>query len=137
MAYPIESLGPVGTVFADRLREAGIASTDDLLARAGDGAARRALAAATGIDEALLRRWAERCDLYRIHGLGRAMADLLGAAGLRTISDVAAREPGALSGELAALNAGGAYCAVTPDARVVEGWILRARALPPRLDPAA
>ncbi len=129
MAYPIESVGGLGPVLADRLREAGIATTDEFLARAGEAAGRGALAAATGIDEGALLRWARRCDLFRVHGVGRPMADLLEAAGIATVAGLAAAAPEPLALRLAALNQDGAFCPVTPGERMVRDWIARAAGL--------
>lgn len=132
MAYPIDSIG-IGPVLADRLRDAGITTTDEFLDRAGDAAARRGLAAAVRIDPAVLLAWAGRCDLFRIHGLGRARAELLEAAGLRTVADLAAWTPDRLAARLAEINGGGAYCAVTPGLRTVADWIAQAGLLAPRV----
>ncbi|WP_018260781.1 DUF4332 domain-containing protein [Methylobacterium sp. WSM2598] len=133
MAYLIETIGCIAPFLADRLRAAGIATSDALLARAGDPADRRRLADSTGIDAAQLLRWAERCDLFRVHGLARPMAELLESAGIRTVGDLAREEPASLGGRLAALNAERGHCPVSPTPRMVADWIARARRLAPRI----
>ncbi|ACL59266.1 DUF4332 domain-containing protein [Methylobacterium nodulans] len=133
MAYLIESVGCIGPFLADRLREAGIATTEALLTRAGDPDGRRQLAQATGIDAALLLRWVGRCDLFRIHGLARPMTELLEAAGICTVADLARQNADSLVDTLTALNTEGGFCAVTPTRRRVAEWIARAGALPPAL----
>ncbi|GJD48829.1 hypothetical protein OPKNFCMD_1555 [Methylobacterium crusticola] len=126
MAYPIETAGCIGPVMADRLRDLGIATTDALLARARDPAARRDLAAATGMDAGLVLRCAHRCDLFRVHGISRVMAEFLEAAGVATVADLAARAPGRLAAALGRINRDGASGLVTPGERVVAGSIARA-----------
>ncbi|WP_407524771.1 DUF4332 domain-containing protein [Methylobacterium oryzisoli] len=132
MAYPIDSIG-IGPVLADRLRDAGITTTDEFLDRAGDAAARRGLAEALRIDPAILLAWAGRCDLFRIHGLGRARAELLEAAGIRTVAHLATSTPDPLAARLAEVNRGGAYCAVTPGPRIVADWVAQAGQLVTRV----
>ncbi|MEH3147543.1 MAG: DUF4332 domain-containing protein [Methylobacterium frigidaeris] len=129
MAYPIESVGGLGPVLADRLRDAGVATTDEFLNRAGDAASRGILAAQTGIDEGLVLHWARRCDLFRVHGIGRPMAALLEAAGIATVADLAAAEPEPLAMRLTGLNQDGAFCTVTPRERIVREWVARAAGL--------
>ncbi|MGY2047189.1 DUF4332 domain-containing protein [Methylobacterium sp. JK268] len=134
MAYLIETIGTVTPFLADRLRAAGIATTDALLASAGAAAERRRLSEATGIPGEELLRWARRCDLFRVHGLSRPMAELLEAVGIGSAADLAGQEPGALRDRLEAANAARAVCAVPPPRSMVAGWIHQAAQLAPRLE---
>jgi hypothetical protein len=55
----------VGDVYAGKLREAGITTTDDLLLRAGTRSGRGMLAASSGIPERLLGEWVGECGRLR------------------------------------------------------------------------
>jgi hypothetical protein len=60
----------VGEVYAGKLREAGITTTDDLLLRAGTRSGRGMLAASSGIPERLLGEWVGECDRLRAADAG-------------------------------------------------------------------
>jgi len=67
---------------AGALAAAGVATTDDLLERAGPAASRSALAKATGIGAMALRRHADLADLMRLPKLTEGFALLLDALDL-------------------------------------------------------
>ena len=49
---------------------------------AGSKAGRVKLAETTGVSEAKILEWVNRADLFRIHGVGEEISDLLEAAGV-------------------------------------------------------
>ena len=52
---------------------------------------RKEIAEATGISDKLILRWVNMADLYRIKGVGQEYAELLGAAGVDTVPELAKR----------------------------------------------
>ena len=78
----IEEIEGIGPNYAAKLKEAGIATTDQLLAKGGAAAGREALAKNTGIGAAVLLEWVNHADLSRIKGIGWEYADLLEEAGV-------------------------------------------------------
>jgi predicted flap endonuclease-1-like 5' DNA nuclease len=126
----IEDLEGVGPVYGGKLRDAGVHTTDDLLAQAGPAAGRKALATSTGISPDLLLRWTNHADLYRISGIGSEYADLLEASGVDSCPELAQRNPANLATTMAEANAARALVRRLPSEEVVKDWIEQAKALP-------
>ena len=66
MAYKIIDIEGIGDVYAAKLNEAGVKTTDDLLDNCATRAGRRKVAEATGISEKLILKWTNHADLFRI-----------------------------------------------------------------------
>jgi predicted flap endonuclease-1-like 5' DNA nuclease len=128
MVYEIEQIEGVGSAHGERLRAAGIVTSAQLLRACSDRAGRRGLAAAAGLDEALVRRWANQADLMRIKGVGRRYAHLLERAGVETVKALRGRDASSLVARLAEVN--GSRAGVVPAEKMVAGWIEQARQLP-------
>jgi predicted flap endonuclease-1-like 5' DNA nuclease len=107
-----------------------IRTTDDLLERAATPTARDELASAIAVDAKEILRWANCADLMRVDGIGMQFADLLEAAGIDTIPELAQRNPANLLAKLEAVNAEGKLTGRAPTSTEVEGWIVQAKALP-------
>ena len=63
----VEGIGPA---YAQKLKEAGIGSTQALLAAGATPEGRKDIAAKTGIGDSLILRWVNHVDLFRIKGVG-------------------------------------------------------------------
>lgn len=133
MAEPIESVEGIGEGFATKLRSLGIRTTDDYLERAGDRRGRDTLAAELGIGGDRILRCANHCDLYRIRGVAGEMAELLEAAGVDSVKELARRVPANLAEAMTAANAARKLVRVVPGEGVVAKWITEARTLPAML----
>ena len=70
MAYDITEVEGIGEAYATKLKAAGIATTEALLATCATKAGRKATAEKTGIDEKHLLTWVNHADLMRISGIG-------------------------------------------------------------------
>ena len=101
----LEAVEGIGPVYAEKLREAGIATTEALLKQCATRQGRRELAAQTGLSEKQLLEWANHLDLFRIKGIGPEYADLLEAAGVDTVPELAQRVPENLYQKLTEVNA--------------------------------
>jgi predicted flap endonuclease-1-like 5' DNA nuclease len=130
MGYPIEEIEGIGPAFGDKLRAAGIKDTDGLLAKTGTPKDRTALAAATGIAEALVLKWANRADLMRVKGIGEQFSDLLEMAGVDTVPELAKRNAENLHAALLAANEAKKLVRQPPSLKVVQDWIAAAKDLP-------
>ena len=71
-----------GPVYAEKLKEAGIATTGALLKKAATPAGRKKIEQQTGIGHKLILRWTNHVDLYRIKGVQKQYAELLEASGV-------------------------------------------------------
>jgi long-chain acyl-CoA synthetase len=91
---------------------------------------RRALAEATGISEALLLRWINQADLFRIEGIGEEYADLLERAGVDTVPELAQRNPENLYAKLLEVNQEKNLVNRLPGLAQVADWVAEAKRLP-------
>jgi predicted flap endonuclease-1-like 5' DNA nuclease len=130
MTYGIEKIEGIGTVYGDKLRAAGIKDTDALLARCTTPKDRAALAEATGIASALVLKFANRADLMRVKGVGEEYADLLEAAGVDTVPELARRKAANLHAALEQANAAKKLVRQAPGLKAVQGWIAAAQEMP-------
>jgi len=116
--------------YADKLRTAGVRNTDALLHAGATRTGRKALAAQSGVEHALILKWINYADLLRIRGVTGEYAELLQAAGVDTVGELARRNPTHLAASLAEVNAQRNLCRVVPSHKRVAGWIEQAKALP-------
>ncbi|WP_029555033.1 DUF4332 domain-containing protein [Xanthobacter sp. 91] len=133
MSYPIIEIEGVGAVFAEKLKAAGITTTEGLLERAKSPKLRKELAAATGIDESRVLKWANMADLMRIKGVGEEYSELLEAAGVDTVKELKTRVPANLTKAMAEANAKRKLVRALPTESMVEKWVAQAKELPPVL----
>jgi len=120
----------VGTKYADKLIKAGIATTDALLKAGATPKGRKALAEKTGIGDALILKWVNHVDLYRIKGVGSEYSELLEAAGVDTIPELAQRKAGNLTQKIVAVNQEKKLVRKLPVESQVADWIEQAKKLP-------
>lgn len=123
----VEGIGPVN---AKKLKAAGIATTQTLLKKGATPKGRKELAAKTGIAESLLLQWVNHVDLYRIRGIGSEYSDLLEAAGVNTIPELAQRKADHLLSKLQDVNRVKKLVRRLPVKSQVEDWIRQAGKLP-------
>ena len=100
----IADIEGVGAKFAEALSAAGVSTTEALLKSGGSAAGRKALADASGIDAGKILEWVNHSDLMRIKGVGSEYADLLEAAGVDTVKELATRNAENLAAKMLELN---------------------------------
>jgi predicted flap endonuclease-1-like 5' DNA nuclease len=120
----------IGDVYGVKLREAGIRNVEELLEKGATVQGRNEIAKTTGISEKLVLRWVNMADLYRIHGIGQEYAELLEAAGVDTVPELAQRVPANLLEAMVAANAQRKMVRRLPSLAQVEGWVAQAKSLP-------
>jgi predicted flap endonuclease-1-like 5' DNA nuclease len=126
----IEDVEGIGPSYGEKLRTAGVSSTDELLKSGATPAGRKALAEASGISDTLVLRWVNQADLYRIKGIGSEYAELLEAAGVDTVPELAQRLPANLFAKLGEANQAKDLVRRLPTAAEVESWVAEAKTLP-------
>src|SRR5262249_3546906 len=129
MANVIDIEG-IGKIYAERLHKAGIATTDALLTEGATPDGRKALEGKTGIGHKLILKWVNRADLFRIKGVAEQYSDLLGAAGVHTVLELAQRTAEHLQQKLAETNESKKLVRVVPSLNEVAAWIQEAQQLP-------
>jgi predicted flap endonuclease-1-like 5' DNA nuclease len=127
MTYPVCEILGIGPDIADRLRTAGIRTTDALLEAAKGPRERKHLAEQTGLDEKRILGWANAADRMRIKGVGADYSGLLQASGVDTVKELRYRSPSKLARRMAEVNAKRKLARVLPSDRAVERWIDQAK----------
>lgn len=120
----------IGEVYMTKLKAAGVTSTEQLLEKGSTPSGRKELETTTGIAHALLLRWINNADLFRIKGIGEEYADLLEAAGVNTVPELAQRSAENLAAKLVEVNAAKKLVRKLPTAAQVADWVTQAKALP-------
>jgi len=123
----VEGIGPK---YAEQLESVGVKTTDALLDRGATPTGCEEFEAATGIGHALILKWVNRVDLYRIKGVGSEYSDLLETAGVDSPPELAHRNPANLVETLAEANAARNLVRRLPTLAEVTDWIEQAKKLP-------
>jgi predicted flap endonuclease-1-like 5' DNA nuclease len=122
----IEGVGPV---YGQKLKEAGIRTPADLLMAGATRKGREDLAEKTGISSRLVLEWVNHVDLFRVKGIGQEYADLLEAAGVDTVPELAQRVPQNLYDRMVQVNEEKKLVRKTPVLSQVESWVAQAKTL--------
>jgi hypothetical protein len=130
MSYPIADIDDIGPDEVMMLKRVGIRTTSRLLDAAKSPKDRKALAAKTGIDEKRLLKWANSADRMRIKGVGDDYAELIHAAGVKTVRDLKHRNAKRLTEAMARANRQRKLVDFLPSEKSVQRWIEDARKLP-------
>jgi predicted flap endonuclease-1-like 5' DNA nuclease len=128
--YKIEEIEGIGPVMGAKFREAGVNTVNDLLVHAKTKKQRQELAAATEIAEKLILKFANMADLFRIKGIGEEYSELLEAAGVDTVPELAQRNAANLTAKMEEVNAEKNLTRQVPFLKNVEKWIEEAKTLP-------
>ena len=113
-----------------KLNQAGIVTVLDLLQRGATRKDRAALAESTGLNAGLILTWINHADLFRIKGVGKQFGELLEAAGVDTVVELAQRNPANLFSTLTQVNAEKKLAGRSPRQDEVNTWVQQAKGLP-------
>ena len=133
MTYPISEIEGMSAFAASKLKSLGIRTTSALLEAARTVKGRKALSTQTGISEQQLLEWANVSDYMRIPGMGRAKVNLVRAAGVTTVRELAHRNPARLAQNIKEVNTRRKLVRVLPSEKSVEQLIAQARKLQPKI----
>ncbi len=120
----------IGTKYAEKLIKEGINTTDALLKAGSTPNGRKTLAEKTGIGDALILKWVNHVDLYRIKGVGSEYSELLECAGVDTIPELAQRKAANLIQKILEVNKEKKLVRKLPVESQVADWIEQAKKLP-------
>lgn len=130
----IDDVEGIGPVISEKLNSAGVSDTDSLLVSAKTPTQRKALAEKSGLTAAQILKFANMADLYRVKGIGSEYADLLEAAGVDTVPELARRRADNLTAAMLELNTKRALVRRVPTESEVTKWIEQAKELPRLLE---
>ena len=133
MNYTITHIEGIGAAMTKKLDKAGIKSVQGLLKKGATKKGRKEIAEAAGIDEAVILKWVNMADLYRVKGIGKQYAEILEKAGVDTVKELKMRRADNLLAKMAEVNKAGSKRLVRllPGLKRVEAWIEEAKKLPP------
>ncbi len=120
----------IGDTFAAKLKEAGIGSTESLLKKGATPQGRKEMAEMSGVDDARILKFVNHADLMRIKGIGGEYAELLEAAGVDTVAELATRNGTNLHTRMKEINAAKKLVRQVAAQSQVDNWISQAKALP-------
>ncbi len=126
----IRAIEGVGQVYEEKLAAAGVTKVEQLLEEYSTKKARKQLAKDTGISEKLILTWVNHADLFRIKGVGPQYAELLEAAGVDSVPELATRKPDNLLAKMTEVNEAKKLVRGLPMLKQVEKWVLQAKDLP-------
>lgn len=129
----ITAIEGIAEAKADKLRAAGIRTTEALLENANTKKRREKLSAETKISEKQILTWVNHADLMRIKGVSGQYSELLEAAGVDTVKELKTRNADNLAEAMDKKNSAKKNRLVkrTPSAKVVQKWIDQAKSLKP------
>ena len=131
MAYKIIDIQGVGPAYAEKLVAAGITTINQLLEAGKTSKGRKALEDKTGINGKLILTWVNHADLIRIKGVGPQFSELLEAAGVDTVKELATRNATNLCAKMNEVNEAKHLTRRVPTVVEIQRFIDGAKALEP------
>lgn len=126
----IAEIEGVGEAYQKKLALAGITTTEALLEKGASPKGRKEVAEKSGISDGLILQWVNHVDLFRIKGVGSEYSDLLEAAGVDTVPELAQRNPEKLLEKMAVTNQEKKLVRRLPVLSQVKSWVEQAKVLP-------
>ena len=134
VGVPIIDVEGIGEVYARKLNNVGIFTTNHLLDEGGTKVGREELAEKTGISEKLILEWVNLSDLMRIKGVGEEYSDLLEEAGVDTVVELSRRNPDNLLSKIIEINEEKKLVRRPPTLDNITSWIEQAKQLPRKIE---
>ena len=131
MVYKVIDIQGVGESYAKKLNDCGIETVPQLLERGKDPKGRKAIEEATGILGKFILTWVNHADLFRVRGVGPQFAELLEAAGVDTVKELATRKAENLKAKMEEVNKEKRLTKVVPTAARLQDMISYAKNLEP------
>ena len=132
MAYPITDIQGIAPDMAAILKSEGIRTTIGLLRAAKTPKQRLRIAERIGTDSESVLDWVTAADRMRVKGVGWEYAELLRAAGVKTVGDLQFRNPQNLVQKMREANKRN-LVRLLPKEKTVERWIESAKKLQPMI----
>jgi predicted flap endonuclease-1-like 5' DNA nuclease len=126
----LTSIQGIGAATEVKLKAAGVTSVDELLRRGATPKGREDLAAKSGVPAAQILKFVNYADLFRIKGIAGQTAELLEAAGVDSVAELAKRNAANLAAKLKEVNDVKKLTGKVPAEKQVAEWIEAAKTLP-------
>jgi predicted flap endonuclease-1-like 5' DNA nuclease len=129
-AMSITHIEGIGPAMAKKLEQAGIRGVATLLKQGATTKGRKEIAEKSGVSESQILKWVNMADLFRIKGIAGQYAELLEAAGVDTVRELATRNPQNLQKAMQDTNDEKSLVRQVPGAAAVTNWVGQAKELP-------
>ena len=129
----LASIQGIAEATEKKLNDAGVTNTDELLEKGCTPKGREELSAKSGLTTAQILKFVNYADLFRIKGIAGQNAELLEAAGVDSVAELAKRNAANLAAKLKEVNDEKKLSGKTPTEKEVTGWIESAKALPKKI----
>jgi predicted flap endonuclease-1-like 5' DNA nuclease len=126
----IADIEGVGPAYAEKLKAAGIKTVEALLEKGATPSGRKEIESATGLSGKHILKWVNHADLFRIKGVGGQYAELLEAAGVDTVVELAQRNAANLHPAMVKCNEEKKLVNVVAALSKVSDWVDQAKKLP-------
>ncbi len=126
----IEKIEGIGPAMAEKLQNAGVRTVASLLKKGATPKGRKEIAEKSGISDAQILKWVNMADLFRIKGVASQYAELLEAAGVDTVKELAMRNPVNLRKAMEEVNSQKRLVRALPSPDAVASWVQQAKNLP-------
>jgi len=126
----IQKIEGIAAAKAAKLQNAGVRSVNALLKKGADPKGRKEIAEKSGFSEAQILDWVNMADLFRIKGISTQYSELLKAAGVDTVKELAQRNPENLYKAMQEVNAQKRLVRLLPAQKAVASWVQQAKSLP-------
>lgn len=130
MATNVSAIEGIGPANAEKLKSIGISTVEKLLEMGASKKGRDEIAEKAGVSGKLVLTWVNSADLFRIQGVGGQYAELLHAAGVDSVPELAHRKAENLLEKMTQVNAEKKLTRRVPTLNQVAGWVEQAKALP-------
>ena len=125
----LTSVEGIGAIYAGKLVSCGLMTQEQLLDFGATPLGRQTIAEESGINPKLILNWVNRADLSRVQGVGGEYADLLGNAGVDTVTELAQRNSLSLHQKMLEINETKKIVRSLPSLNQVIGWVEQAKTL--------
>ncbi len=126
----LEKIEGVGEVYAKKLHEAGITTTDSLLDKGSSSKGRKEISEKSGIGEKTILKFVNQVDLARIKGISEEYGELLEVSGVDSVPELAQRNPENLMDSLTRVNDSKKLVRKLPSLSQITTWVDQAKTLP-------
>ena len=129
----LTSIQGIASATEAKLKAAGVHNVDELLEQGATPKGREDLAAKSGVPAATILKFVNYADLFRIKGIAGQTAELLQAAGVDTVAELAQRNAANLAAKLKEQNDAKKLTGQVPTEKQVGAWIEAAKTLPKKV----
>ncbi len=120
----------IGSAYEEKFDRAGIERCEALLEKGATSQGRKAIQAATEIDHGRILKFVNHADLCRIKGIGGEYSELLEAAGVDSVPELAQRNSENIAASMASVNEQEKLVRAVPSEEQVSDWVVQAKLLP-------